>query len=192
MQKFLVSNLIALKAQLKIIIVFFLTYVIGIIIGALFIKSDYTTIIFANTINYHVIITNTSISLFQCFFNCFFVGLLLTLVVICLGFSKISIPFICIILFYRGLVLGGCAVNVFSLMQFSGLIIFIILTLPTHLIITTGLIFASVLNYQSNNCNNKCIAILKNAIVCIVFVLLASIYFLLVTALIIRPINALF
>ena len=192
MQKFFVSHFFALKAQLKIIIAFLLVYAIGAVVGALFTKNDCTTIIFTNSINYHVFITSTAISLTQCFFNCFFVGLLLTLVVICLGFSKISIPFICIILFYRGLILGGCAVTFFSLLQLSGLIIFIILTLPTHLIITLGLILSSVLNYQSNNCNYKFIAISKNAIICIIFVFLASLYFVLVTALIIRPINTLF
>lgn len=194
MLKFLTGKLKVLKTQLKSLIVFSAFYLIAIILGVIFSHGDCNTVLYTNAVDYHLIIMSSKNSVFTCFFNCFLVGAFLSALIICCGFSKFTIPIICVIVFYRGLVLGSCAVVFFTLSGLSGIIVFVILTLPSHAIITAGLIVASVLNYGAHypNCKNKVNVILINALICALFALVSALYFLLVTAIVVRPINSLF
>lgn len=106
-----------------------------------------------------------------------------------------SIPFISIIIFYRGIILGTAFTIFYSISGLSGTIIFFILTLPVNVIITAGLIIASVLNYKNaNSCDLKAkiFSSIKNAFISIIISLIASLYLTFIMITIIRPINLFF
>lgn len=194
MLNFLTTKFKIIKRQIYGLIAYCAVYIIAIILGAIFVNKDCNSLLYTNVFNYHLIIVNGEISIFKCFFSCFFVGILGTVVIICFGFSKFTVPLISAIIFYRGLILGSCAILFFTLSKLSGVVLFIILTLPTNAIITAGLIVSSLLNNHANRkgCNNKGELIAINALICLAFTLVAAIYFFLVTAIIVRPINSLF
>ena len=195
MRKILAVKLKVLKANIKSVIIFSAVYLISIILGAIFIKIDCYQTLYFNARNYYVAITGVSHSVFKIFLNCILVGAFLTVAVICFGFSKFTVPLVCVILFYRGIVLGSCAVLFFWLYGIGGIFIFIIITLPTNILITAGLIVASVLNYQDFSCfsgGDRWKIVVKNAIISLIFSLVSAMYLLFVVGLIIRPINYLF
>lgn len=196
MQSFAKSKLSILSRHSNKILLFTATYVLGIILGIFFIgNTESSSILYSNASSYHVIIFDTSISYFSIFFKCFFAGALLCMLTVILGLSVYTIPFICIVLFYRGVILGTALIIFYSISGISGIVIFIILTLPMHVVITLGLIASSVLNYDIDfTCKLKVrlIRCIKNAIVGILFTLVASIYLLFIMITVIRPINLIF
>lgn len=195
MNTFATSNVNYLKQNANKLIIFFGVYLLGIILGVFFLGSSPSqSILYANAKNYHVIIFSSNVSITSAFFKCFFAGVLLSLITILLGINVYCIAFISIIILYRGIVLGTAFIIFYSISGISGVIISIILTFPVNLIITAGLIVASVLNYKNSKCNLKSRLILatKNAFISILFTLVASIYLVFIMITIIRPINLLF
>ena len=196
MQNFTKSKLDYIKQNKNKLIIFAGVYLLGFILGLFFIGnlSD-TSILYINANNYHITIFNTSISYFSVFFKCFFAGLLLSILTIALSLNAYLIPFISIILFYRGIILGTAFIIFYTISGITGIVLFIILTLPVHVIITTGLIVTSVLNYKSctnKNINARLINGIKNAFISLTFTFIASLYLIFIMITIIRPINLLF
>lgn len=196
MQSYIDKNVKFLKQNLKPLIIFSVVFIIGIVFGLLFSgNTSEGSILYVNAYNYHVLIFNSQSSIFSAFFKVFTSGALLSITVILFGLSVYTIPLICLVLFYRGIILGTCFILFYSISGISGVVIFIILTLPTNLIITIGLIIASVLNYKKKD---KCsfstnlLQTAKNALVSVLFSFLASIYFLLLMITVIRPISLIF
>ena len=196
MQNFATREINYLKVNKNKIIIFSLVYVAGLILGLFFNGNiSNTSVLYVNANNYHLIITSTSISYVSIFFKCFFAGLLLSLLTIALSFSTYLIPLISIILFYRGIILGTAFIIFSSTSGISGIVIFAILTLPVHVIITAGLITSSVLNYKTcttKGTKNKLLCAIKNSLISIFFTLVASIYLTFIIITIIHPINLLF
>ena len=196
MKSILDKTITKLKLNLQLSIIFGAIYVLGIILGAIFSTRNLCNNFFKVTINnYYVLIFDTSSSVFKPFLNCVLTGFLLTLFVSLLGFSKFTTYLSSILLFYKGIVLGTSLIFFYSLSSIYGIIIFIILTLPTNLILTLGLIVSNVLNFTikpSCDTKTKINKILSNATLSLAFTLIASFYatFLLIT--VIRPINLLF
>ncbi|MBR2385415.1 MAG: hypothetical protein IKA99_07410 [Clostridia bacterium] len=196
MQNFTKSKICYLKQNKNKIIVFSSIYIIGILLGLFFIGdlSD-TSILYANAKNYYFIIFSPHNSIFSAFYKCFVAGLFLSLLTILFSLNTYLIPVISIILFYRGIILGTAFIIFYTISGITGIIIFIILTLPVHITITAGLIFSSVLNYktcQIKSTKNKIIYASKNALISIAFTLIASFYLIFIIITIIRPINLLF
>ena len=187
------SYILICKKQLKLIIIFLSVYLLGIIIGVFFNNtSNSTSIIYLNATNYHVLIFNSAISPFKVICDCLLSGILLSITIIVFGFSKYTIYLETIIIFYRGIILGTSAIIFFQLSKFSGAITFIILTLPSHLIITLGLIFASALNNDCQNKPNKSFYVYKHCLTSILFTIASVIYVFLILVTVIRPINTFF
>lgn len=195
MQKIIKSKINSALKHKKHLIVFSAVYIVGIIFGLFFSGAkDDSSILYVNAYNYHLLIFDVSSSVFKTFFKCFLSGALLTLTIILFGFSNYTIPLISIILFYRGLILGTSAIIFLSLTGVSGLIIFIIVTLPCNVLISAGLIISSVLNYDCNKkeFKTKLLFILKNALISLLFSAVASIYLIFLLITVIRPINTFF
>ena len=196
MNTFACSNINYIKQNTNKLIIFIGVYLLGIILGVFFLgNSPSQSILYANAKNYHVIIFSSNISFMSAFFKCFFAGFLLSLITIILGLNVYCIAFISIIIFYRGVILGTAFVIFYSVSGISGVIIFTILTLPVHFIITAGLIVASVLNYRNfckRDIKSRLILATKNAFLSVLFTLLASLYLVFIMITIIRPINLLF
>ena len=180
MQKFATSKINYLKLNKNKIIIFSIVYVAGLILGLFFNGNiSNTSVLYVNANNYHLIITSSSISYVSIFFKCFFAGLLLSLLTIALSFNTYLIPLISIILFYRGIILGTAFIIFSSTSGITGIVIFAIVTLPVHVIITAGLITSSVLNYKT--CSSvapkvKFFNAIKNAFISMFFTLIASLY----------------
>ncbi len=195
MQKIIKSKLNSILKHKRHLIVFSAIYIIGIIFGLFFSRaSDDSTILYVNAYNYHLLIFTQNSSVLTTFFKCFLSGALLTLTVILFGFFNSTIPLISIILFYRGLILGTSAIIFYSLTGISGLIIFIIVTIPCHLLISAGLILSSILNYdcKEREFKLKLLFVLKNALVSLLFSIIASVYLIFLLITVIRPINTFF
>lgn len=184
-----------LRKNIGKILVFFTIYLLGIILALFFYgNTSKQSLLQSNAQNYYIIIFNPSSSYLTAFFKCFLAGFFLSFTTLILGLSIYSIPFVSVILFYRGVILGTSFIIFFTLSGISGIVLFIILTLPIHLIITFGLIIASVLNYkcQCVDLKSKIVICSKNAIISILFSLIASLYLIFILITIIRPINLLF
>ena len=196
MQSFLLKTVKKIKKNIKLTIILASIYLIGFILGIIFSNKNLcNNILKVNINNYYFLVFNVSINVFKPFFNCLLTGVLLTLAVSAFGFTTITVYLFSIVIFYKGLVLGTSLLLFYSLSNISGLLTFIILTLPTNVLITSGLIICNVLNYENlNTCNLnvKFKKILLNALISIVFTFVASIYFLFLLITVIRPINLLF
>ena len=195
MQDFIKRKINVLKQNQRQVILFSLTYLIGIILGVFFLgdKSE-GSILYTNANNYHIIIFSSDNSIISLFIKILLSGILLTIPVILLGLTIATIPFICIILFYRGIILGTAFILFYSISGISGIITFIILTLPMHVLLTAGLIVASVLNYGiKSSCNKSRVAeVIKNSLFSIAFTLISAIYFSFIMITVVRPINLIF
>lgn len=191
MNKIFQLKIAVLKKRVKALILFTAVYLVGFILGLIFSSKDCDSVFYINATNYHILIFNSTVSPLKSVIDCFLSGALLTVTVFILGFSKYTVPIEGIVIFYRGLILGSTAVLFFQLSKFNGVVTFIILTLPCHLLITAGLIVASVLNLDGCIKPNW-IAILKNCIISILFALIASIYVFFILVTVIRPINMIF
>ena len=196
MEKIINKFICVLKKSLVPLILFSVVYVIGFIFGIIFyVKNCDVTIFYKNVLDYHIIIFDSTVSVFNCFIKCLLVGFLLTIPIFLFGLSNYTIPFSGIIIFYRGLILGICLITFYNLSKIYGIFIFIIFTLPSHFIITLGLIIATVLNYRlRENCkiNERWKDVLKNCLISVLFAIISAIYMLFMLIVIVRPINQLF
>ncbi len=196
MQNFIKSKLSTISQNKKQLIIFTATYAVGFIFG-LFFMGEVTenSILYTNANSYYLIIFNFESSFVSLFFNCLLTGALLTLAIILCGLSTFTIPLSCIIFFYRGVVLASALIIFTNLSGISGIIFFIILTLPVHICITLGLIFTSVLFYSvKDSCSftSRLIQVLKLSFVSLAFTLIASIYLVFLIFIVFRPINSIF
>ena len=196
MQTFICKTIKRLKKNLNLVIIFSAVYLIGIILGVIFSSKNLCNhLLSANINNYYVFVFDVTINVFKPFFNCLLTGFLLTLVATIFGFYSFTIYLYLIVIFYKGLILGTSFILFFSLSSISGALVFLILTLPTNLIITAGLIICNVLNYhfvKITDFNKKLKKVLTNALISLLFTIIASIYFLFLLITVIRPINLLF
>lgn len=196
MQKFILKTVKIIKKNLKFVVIFFVIYFLGIVLGAIFSNKNLcNNALQVNLNNYYFLIFNVNVNVFKPFFNCVLSGILLTVAVSLFGFKRITTFLFSIIIFYRGLILGTCFVLFFKLSSISGVIVFFILSLPTNFIITAGLIICNVLNYDSISvCDFKLKVkkVFSHAGISIIFTLIASFYLIFLLITVIRPINLLF
>ena len=192
MLNFIKCKFETVKKHKKYIIIFSLCYLLGFILSIFLSHKNSSNAIFFNVFNYHVIIFNLNVSVISVFFKCFFAGVLLTVTVFAFGFSKYTVPLEGIIIFYRGITLGSALIYFYQISQISGVVVFFILTIPTHVAVTAGLIFSSALNFEIQNIKDlkkKTLAILKNCLISVFFTFIASLYLLILLVTVIRPIN---
>ncbi len=196
MQNFILKMAKIIKRNLKFVVIFSIIYLLGIILGVIFSNKNLcNNVLQINLNNYYFLIFDVNVSVFTPFFNCLLTGFLLTIAVSIFGLNSITIFLFLVILFYRGLILGTSLILFFTLSSISGVIVFLILSLPTNLIITAGLILCNVLNYDSVTIcdfNLKLKKVLLHAVISIIFTIIASIYFVFLLITVIRPINLLF
>lgn len=142
---FIKKKLATIKSCLKSVIIFALSFAVGFITG-LFLKNSNTDILFNGVYSYYACVFDVYASVFSIFFKRFFICLGLYVVFFLLGLNKFFAVFSAIILFYRGLILGSIAPIFYVLYGVAGVLVYILLVFIQNLIITTGFIFAVVLN----------------------------------------------
>ena len=194
MKSFICETIKELKRNVKFVIIFTIVFVIGVILAIAFNGKSGIDIISVNITNYYIKAVSGEFKIISIICSNLLSGIGLSLAIFLLGLSQFSAPLTCIIIFYRGVIISSALCLLFKAFGISGVVIYLILTLPAHLVITVGFIISVCLNLGVTECNfkNRTILVAKNCLISIFAVIISSIYITLILLLIIRPINSLF
>lgn len=183
------------KTQIYLIILCVL-FLISFICGIFFCENLSGGFIYINLTEYNIFF-DLSIPLGSYFISKLFTWLGIITFITISGLIVYSIALHCIIICYLGIILGCIVVTLCGSYSLSGVIIVLIVVLPSYLLRIASLISLSSLNYLSVIKSNKCgklnlSQIGVNFIVSFLVILLALIWELVLLGIIIRPSNILF
>ncbi len=183
------------KNQIYILICLIL-FLISFIFGTIFCDSLCNSFIIINIEEYNLFF-DTSISLSSYFFSKFFSILGLLLLISLSGITVYLLPIHCLIIIYQGLIMGCVAVSLYCCYSILGVVVFILVLVPSFLLRILAIILLSALNFLTASKASKCgkinfFELGLNFLIALIVVLIALFWELIILGIIIRPISIYF
>lgn len=154
MQKIIKELIIKIKNNGAIIILGGIVYLLGIVLGLIFSSSSNANFYEEYAINFYSLVLLPSSSAFAFLLKRIFNLVLLFIPLVLLSFNKFTNYFNFIFVFYKGFVLSISLKCLFLIFGFSGIFLFIFLSLIQS-VTTTISIILFILLISANNCVTK-------------------------------------
>ncbi len=182
-----------LKKQVKFAVISGIFYILGIIIGIIYFKKKtFDGVFFKSVFDFYRRTFDMSTKPIYTFLLRLLIDFGYIIIVFVLGLSAYLSPLNLLVIGYRGAIVGCVGCVFLSLYGFNGGAVFFAVVLPQNFIVSLAIIISAVLNLHTNMYAKKCDKkkdIFINCIVGYIIMIVGAVYELLITMILLRPLN---